>query len=73
MMLADMGAEVIRIDPPGGPFFKDPASDMLARGKYSLVLDLKKPRVLPTTHEQIEAMIEDGMAGLQWSEMYLPE
>jgi crotonobetainyl-CoA:carnitine CoA-transferase CaiB-like acyl-CoA transferase len=33
MMLADMGAEVIRIEPPGGPFFKDPASDMLARGK----------------------------------------
>jgi len=41
MMLADMGAEVIRIDPPGGPRFKSPASDMLARGKSSLVLDLK--------------------------------
>ena len=41
MMLADMGAEVIRIDPPGGPAFKDPATDMLSRGKSSLVLDLK--------------------------------
>ncbi|MEM7207997.1 MAG: CoA transferase [Pseudomonadota bacterium] len=41
MMLADMGAEVIRVDPPGGPRFKDPASDMLARGKSSIVLDLK--------------------------------
>ena len=41
MMLADMGAEVIRIDPPGGPRFKSPASDMLSRGKSSLVLDLK--------------------------------
>ena len=41
MMLADMGAQVIRIDPPGGPAFKNPATDMLSRGKSSLVLDLK--------------------------------
>ena len=41
MMLADMGAEVIRIDPPGGPRWTDPAFDMLSRGKRSLVLDLK--------------------------------
>ncbi|MGA1373043.1 MAG: CoA transferase [Pseudomonadales bacterium] len=41
MMLADMGAEVIRVDPPGGPRFKSPVSDMLSRGKSSLVLDLK--------------------------------
>ncbi|RYG89445.1 CoA transferase [Loktanella sp. IMCC34160] len=41
MMLADLGAEVIRIDPPGGPCWTDPAFDMLSRGKRSLVLDLK--------------------------------
>lgn len=41
MMLADLGAEVIRIDPPGGPAWKDPAADMLSRGKRSLVVDLK--------------------------------
>lgn len=41
MMLADMGAEVIRIDPPGGPRLESPAADMLSRGKSSLVLDLK--------------------------------
>lgn len=41
MMLADMGAEVIRIDPQGGPRWHDPAFDMLSRGKRSLVLDLK--------------------------------
>ncbi|MCE8554565.1 CoA transferase [Ruegeria pomeroyi] len=41
MMLADLGAEVIRIDPPGGPRWTDPAFDMLSRGKRSLVLDLK--------------------------------
>lgn len=41
MMLADLGAEVIRIDPPGGPRWKDPAFDMLSRGKRALSLDLK--------------------------------
>jgi len=41
MMLADLGAEVIRIDPPGGPRWRDPAFNMLSRGKQSLVLDLK--------------------------------
>lgn len=41
MMLADLGAEVIRIDPPGGPVWRDPAFDMLSRGKTSLMLDLK--------------------------------
>lgn len=41
MMLADMGAEVIRIDPPGGPRWKDPAFDMLSRGKHTVEVDLK--------------------------------
>ena len=41
MMLADMGAEVIRIDPPQGPALKTPAFDMLSRGKTALTLDLK--------------------------------
>jgi crotonobetainyl-CoA:carnitine CoA-transferase CaiB-like acyl-CoA transferase len=41
MMLADMGAEVIRIDPPRGPALKTPAFDMLSRGKSALTLDLK--------------------------------
>lgn len=41
MMLADMGADVIRIDPPGGPRWDDPAFDMLSRGKHVLELDLK--------------------------------
>ncbi len=43
MMLADFGAEVIRIDPPEGPRWRDPAFDMLSRGKKSIVLDLKSP------------------------------
>jgi crotonobetainyl-CoA:carnitine CoA-transferase CaiB-like acyl-CoA transferase len=42
MMLADQGAEVIRIDPPGGPRWRHPANATLQRGKRSLRLDLKR-------------------------------
>ncbi len=41
VVLADMGADVIRIDPPGRPRWHDPAFDMLSRGKRALTLDLK--------------------------------
>ena len=40
MMLADHGAEVIRIDRPGG--FMDPR-DPLSRNRTSIALDMKKP------------------------------
>ncbi|MFV0373863.1 CaiB/BaiF CoA transferase family protein [Microbacterium sp.] len=40
MWLADAGAEVIRVDPPGGPRWDHPANAMLQRGKRSIVLDL---------------------------------
>ena len=43
MMLADHGADVIRIDPPGGQFWNHPANAILQRGKRSVVLDLKSP------------------------------
>src|SRR5207248_6583262 len=41
VMLADHGAEVIRVDPPGGPRWRHPANAMLQRGKRSTLLDLK--------------------------------
>ena len=41
MILADQGAEVIRIDAPGGPRWKNHANAMLGRGKKSILLDLK--------------------------------
>ena len=53
MMLADLGAEVIRIDPPGGPRWRDPAFDMLSRGKRSLELDLKTATGLQTALEMV--------------------
>ena len=40
MMLADLGAEVLRIDRPDGPAGGHP-SDVLGRGRRSVVLDLK--------------------------------
>jgi len=43
MMLADQGAEVIRVDPPGGPHWRSPANAVVNRGKASVVLDLAKP------------------------------
>ncbi|MET0820817.1 MAG: CoA transferase [Aeromicrobium sp.] len=40
MLLADQGADVIRIDPPGGPRWQSPANTALLRGRRSIVLDL---------------------------------
>ena len=42
MMLADNGAEVVRVDPPGGPRWNDPINALLQRGKRSIVLDFKQ-------------------------------
>ncbi len=43
MMFADFGAEVIRVDPPGGTMWKSPAANVLNRGKRRICLDLKTP------------------------------
>ena len=42
MLLGDQGADVIRIDPPGGPRWNTPANATWNRNKRSIVLDLKK-------------------------------
>ncbi|GAA0673522.1 alpha-methylacyl-CoA racemase [Sphingomonas insulae] len=44
MMLADHGAEVIRIDRGVQPGFSDPAKDPLLRSRRSVSLDLKTPQ-----------------------------
>jgi alpha-methylacyl-CoA racemase len=43
MMLADAGAEVIRIDRPGHIAGRDPAKDILSRGRTRISIDLKDP------------------------------
>jgi crotonobetainyl-CoA:carnitine CoA-transferase CaiB-like acyl-CoA transferase len=43
MLLADQGAEVVRVDPPGGPVWDTPANATWNRGKRSITLDLKQP------------------------------
>ena len=46
MMLADHGADVIRVDPPGGPRWDTPANATWNRGKRRIALDLKRPEDL---------------------------
>ena len=45
MLLADLGADVVRVDRPGGPALAvvPPERDILGRGKRSVALDLKDP------------------------------
>jgi alpha-methylacyl-CoA racemase len=43
MILAGLGADVIRVDRPGGPPIPDPMIGAVGRGKCSIALDLKKP------------------------------
>jgi crotonobetainyl-CoA:carnitine CoA-transferase CaiB-like acyl-CoA transferase len=41
MLLGDQGADVIRVDPPGGPVWDSAANATYNRNKRSIVLDLK--------------------------------
>jgi alpha-methylacyl-CoA racemase len=43
MLLSDMGAEVLRIERKGGGDILEQRHDVLARGRRSLALDLKRP------------------------------
>ena len=46
MILADLGATVIHVDPPGGPFWQSPANATLNRNKMIVTIDLKTPEGL---------------------------
>jgi alpha-methylacyl-CoA racemase len=47
MLLADLGAEVIQMDRPGGRATAAPnPNDVTSRGKRRVVVDLKHPREL---------------------------
>jgi crotonobetainyl-CoA:carnitine CoA-transferase CaiB-like acyl-CoA transferase len=43
MLLADQGADVVRVDPPGGPRWDTPANATWNRGKQAVVADLRTP------------------------------
>ena len=48
MLMADQGADVIKVDPPGGPRWKTAANATWNRGKRSILLDLKEAGDLAT-------------------------
>ena len=67
MMLADMGAEVIRVDPPGGPVYGTPAARMFARGKSAVELDLKSGHdrdVLLSLVRRSDVLVENFRPGV---------
>ncbi len=54
MILADLGADVIRVDRPGGGWFSSGRSDLLNRGRPSVALDLKNPAAVETVLNLVE-------------------
>lgn len=54
MLLADQGAEVIKIDPPDGPKYKTEANATWNRGKRSITLDLKRSEELTIARALID-------------------
>ncbi|HEY0644551.1 MAG TPA: CaiB/BaiF CoA-transferase family protein [Nocardioides sp.] len=54
MILADLGADVIRIDRPGGNALSAGRGDLLNRGRPSVALDLKQPAAIATVLELVE-------------------
>lgn len=48
MLLADLGADVIRVERPGGSMLTGGPTDLLNRGRPSVALDLKNPDAVET-------------------------
>jgi crotonobetainyl-CoA:carnitine CoA-transferase CaiB-like acyl-CoA transferase len=67
MLLGDQGADVIRIDPPGGPRWNTPANATWNRNKRSIVLDLKQDAGRETARQLIagaDVVIENFRPGV---------
>jgi alpha-methylacyl-CoA racemase len=70
MMLADMGADVIRVDRAGAVYGGDPATppkDVMNRGRRSIAVDLKNPEGVETVLKLVEnadALIEGFRPGV---------
>ncbi len=63
MILADLGADVIRIDRPGGGMFGSGEHDVLTRSRPSVALDLKRPEAVATVLDLVESadVLIEGM------------
>ena len=67
MLLGDHGADVIRVDPPGGPRWNTPANATWNRNKRSIVLDLKKDADRDTARQLVagaDVVIENFRPGV---------
>jgi crotonobetainyl-CoA:carnitine CoA-transferase CaiB-like acyl-CoA transferase len=67
LMLADNGAEVIHVDPPGGPRWRHPADAFYNRGKQRICLDLKSDadrRVATRLVESADVVVENFRPGV---------
>ncbi|HTZ28736.1 MAG TPA: CoA transferase, partial [Streptosporangiaceae bacterium] len=65
--MADAGADVVRVDPPGGPRWDHPANAVLQRGKRSIVLDLKNVadhQVARSLIERADVVVENFRPGV---------
>lgn len=68
MLLGDLGADVVRVDRPGGAALGiDPASDVTNRNKRSVTVDLKDPDGLATVLDMVaraDVLIEGNRPGV---------
>jgi crotonobetainyl-CoA:carnitine CoA-transferase CaiB-like acyl-CoA transferase len=67
MLLADQGADVVRVDPPGGPRWQTPANATWNRNKRSIVLDLKDEAARETAKRLIagaDVVVENFRPGV---------
>ena len=63
MTLADLGADVVRVERPGGNPLGGGATDLLTRGRPSVALDLKQPEAVETVLRLVESadVLVEGM------------
>jgi alpha-methylacyl-CoA racemase len=63
MILADLGADVIRIERPGGQLLAGGPHNLLNRGRPSVALDLKRPEAIATVLDLVRDadLLVEGM------------
>ncbi|MCA1710535.1 MAG: CoA transferase [Actinobacteria bacterium] len=67
MLLADLGADVLRIDRPGGAALRLNGPDLLARGRSTAAVDLKNPsaaELVLRLVEEADVLVEGNRPGV---------